>query len=159
MKIRGIHPADRSWIEQVISKHFVTPQLVSRGVAHDSKSLPGLVAELDGTRAGLLLYRIHKNQCEVVAVVSVVQRRGIGRALLDAIQSIAREAACKRLWLITTNDNRDAIGFYEALGWRKVAVHRGGVNKSRQLKPEIPKYGSDGTPIEDEIEFEFPSKP
>ncbi len=58
-----------------------------------------------------------------------------------------------------SNDNRDAIAFYEALGWQKIAVHRGAVDKSRQLKPEIPKYGINGTAIEDEIEFEFHSKP
>ncbi len=56
-----------------------------------------------------------------------------------------------------SNDNWEAIAFYEAVGWRKIAVHCGAVNNSRQLKPEIPKDGMNGTPIEDEIEFEFPS--
>jgi hypothetical protein len=59
------------------------------------------------------------------------------------------------LWLITTNDNRTALSFYRAIGWRQVAVHRGAMRESRRLKPEIPELAPDGTPIEDEIEFEL----
>ncbi len=29
------------------------------------------------------------------------------------------------------------------------------MREARRLKPEIPEFGEDGTPIEDEIEFEL----
>ena len=35
-----------------------------------------------------------------------------------------------------------------------MTVYRGAVRESRRLKPEIPECAADGTPIEDEIEFE-----
>jgi hypothetical protein len=70
---------------------------------------------------------------------------------------VSRSAAagCRRLWLITTNANHDGLAFYRAVGWSQVAVHRGAVGEARRLKPEIPLHAADGTPIEDEIEFEL----
>ena len=73
----------------------------------------------------------------------------------DALhRSLAHAASCQRLWLVTTNANQAALAFYTAVGWRQVAVHGDAVRAARRLKPEIPACGADGTPIEDEIEFE-----
>jgi hypothetical protein len=58
------------------------------------------------------------------------------------------------MWLVTTNNNADAIAFYQALGWQQVAVHAGAVDRARHLKPEIPALDERGRPIRDEIEFE-----
>lgn len=104
---------------------------------------------------GLLLFRIHGGECEVVVLIATRRRRGVGRALLEAVQPIARSAGCSRLWLITTNNNRTAISFYRAVGWTQVAVYQGALRESRRLKPEIPEADSDGVPIRDEIEFEL----
>ena len=73
--------------------------------------------------------------------------------MLDAVE---KEAArnCRRLWLITTNDNIPAIHFYQKRGFTLAALHTDAVNTSRELKPEIPKRGWDDLPIRDEIEFE-----
>jgi hypothetical protein len=59
------------------------------------------------------------------------------------------------MWLITTNDNGPAIRFYEGRGMRIAAIHRGAIAESRKLKPEIPLFGVDGLPIDDEVEFEL----
>ncbi|MDZ4064196.1 MAG: GNAT family N-acetyltransferase, partial [Coriobacteriia bacterium] len=63
-------------------------------------------------------------------------------------------AGCLRMWLVTTNDNRTAQDFYRKRGWAQSAVYPGAVREARILKPEIPLVGEQGTPIEDEIEFE-----
>jgi hypothetical protein len=62
---------------------------------------------------------------------------------------------CRRLWLITTNDNEPAMTFYSRWGMHLVTVHRGAIAESRKLKPEISHFGVGGRPIEDEIEFEL----
>jgi GNAT superfamily N-acetyltransferase len=142
-------------VESVVSEHFGSPEIVSRGVLHDTRGLPGFVAEVDSKLAGFIQYRIEDNQCEVVVLISVIYRRGVGRGLLCATESIARQAGCDRLWLITTNNNEGAIGFYRALGWRQVAIYQGAVRESRKIKPEIPLCDEEGTAIEDEIEFEW----
>lgn len=70
-------------------------------------------------------------------------------------QAIATDAGCRRLWLITTNDNRVAIEFYRSIGMRLVAIHRKAMREARKLKPEIPEFGQDDIPIEHELEFEL----
>jgi len=154
MKIRELLSTDIPWVESVLTRHFGSPEVVSRGVLHDSRVLPGFVAEVGPRPVGLLQYRMVDDQCEVVILISLLPRQGIGRKLLKTMESVARQAGCARLWLITTNNNRNAIEFYRAVGWRQVAVHKGAVRESRKLKPQIPLYDEEGLAIEDEIEFE-----
>jgi len=62
---------------------------------------------------------------------------------------------CPRLWLVTTNDNVDALRFYQRRGFCLVCVHRGAVDHSRaHLKPEIPLAGNNRIPLRDELELE-----
>ncbi len=155
MTIRPVTESDRDWAAALVAHYFGTPEIISRGVRHDTRSLPGLLAEDKGKQMGLVHHRIQGARCEVVTLIVLRPRQGLGRRLLEALGSLARASGCRCLWLVTTNENRPAQRFYEALGWRRVAVHRGAVTAARRLKPEIPERADDGTPIEDEIEYEF----
>ena len=64
-------------------------------------------------------------------------------------------AGCRRVWLITTNDNLRALRFYQRRGFRLVAVHPNALARSRELKPSIPEIGLDGIPLRDELELEL----
>jgi len=59
------------------------------------------------------------------------------------------------VWLVTTNDNADALAWYERRGFRVVDVRVGAVDRAREtLKPSIPKHNQEnGLPISDEIEL------
>ena len=118
---------------------------------------PALLAEdTDGTLLGVLTYRIAGPACEVRTLFATVTRHGTGSALLDAVEAVARAAGCRRLWLITTNDNLDALRFYQRRGLRLAALHPGAVDASRAaLKPSIPEVGEYGIPIRDEIVLEL----
>jgi GNAT superfamily N-acetyltransferase len=129
---------------------------VSRGVLHDCRELPGLIAVDEAALCGVLLYAIRGAECEVVVLISLVPRSGVAAALLDAVEGVARDAGCRRLWLVTTNDNQPAIDFYANRGWFLRAIHEDAVAEARRLKPEIPHFGHDGVPIRDELEFELP---
>ena len=75
--------------------------------------------------------------------------------MIEAVWLLARRQGCTRLWVITTNDNVDALRFYQRRGFRLVRVHRGAVDRSRaSLKPEIPPVGAYGIPLRDEIELD-----
>ncbi|MCL4367838.1 MAG: GNAT family N-acetyltransferase, partial [Actinobacteria bacterium] len=113
------------------------------------------VAAVAGVPSGLLFYRVEGDECELVVLITERSRQGIGGALVEALYGTARGKGCVRLWLVTTNDNEAAQAFYEALGWRRVAIHRGAVRQARTLKPEIPEYDQHGNPIEDEYEYEY----
>jgi len=155
MRIRELSPSDIPWVESTVTEHFGSLGVVSRGVLHDVRELPGFVAEIGSMPVGLLQYRRDCDQCEIVVLISRIRRHGIGRALLEASEAMACQAGCDRLWLITTNNNRAALEFYRAMGWKQVAIHRGAVREARKLKPEIPEFDEEGTAIEDEIEFEL----
>ena len=104
---------------------------------------------------GLLTFHIEAGDFEIVTLNSQRERRGIGTALLEQARFAASSAKCRRMWLVTTNDNRPATDFYRRRGFSIVAVHRGAVDLSRRLKPEIPERGLGGIPIRDEIELEI----
>jgi len=155
MSIRPLQDRDRAWAKAIVSKNFGSSRVISRGVLHETDLLPGLVAEDETTPIGLLQYRIEKGQCEVVILISVRRREGVGTALLWALRRIAETSKCRRIWLITTNNNRIGKAFYQAVGLRQCAVYPDAIAKSRKLKPEIPEYDEEGIAIKDEIEYEW----
>lgn len=154
--VRPLDPGDRSWAAEVLMRSWGSTRVVSRGRVHDALELPGLVASLGAERVGLLTWSVEGEECEVVTIDSLVERRGVGRALLAAAATEATAMGCRRLWLITTNDNLSALRFYQRLGWDLVALHRGAVDEARRLKPEIPHVGLDGIALRHELELELP---
>jgi putative acetyltransferase len=154
LAIRPLEPADREWATDLVRRHFGSPLVVSRGVLHDTRTLPGLVADGDGAPAGLLQHRDSEREAEVVVLIAARRRAGVGTALLREMCRRAEARELRRVWLVTTNDNRAAQAFYEAAGFRRCAVHRDAVAVSRRLKPEIPEHDEAGVPIRDEIEYE-----
>ena len=155
MKIRPLFPADRDWVARHVAEHWGAEIVVAHGTLYHPAALPGFVAEVDGKVAGLVTFHIAGDACEIVTLDSLATGRGIGTALIEAVKAAAGAAGCRRLWLITTNDNLHALGFYQKRGFRLVAVHPGAVDAARMLKPEIPLIGNDGIPIRDEIELEI----
>jgi len=68
-------------------------------------------------------------------------------------QALGVCANCTRF--ATTNDNLNALRFYQKRGLVLVTIHRNALTRSRQLKPQIPLIGNDGIPLRDEIELEM----
>jgi GNAT superfamily N-acetyltransferase len=127
----------------------------AQGVLIDASILPGFGTSDGGWLVGLLTYAAASGECEVVALISTEEGRGIGRGLMDAARDYAEAAGHRRLWLITTNDNTRAIRFYQGWGMDLCAFYRYGVRRSRKVKPSIPERGVDGIPLEHELEFEM----
>jgi GNAT superfamily N-acetyltransferase len=153
--IRSINSSDREWVSQFILEHWGSNKVVSRGVVYYPRDLPGFVAMYDSEKVGLVTYNITGTSCEIVTINSIRPSSGVGTALIEAVRDIALKSGCKRLWLITTNDNLNALRFYQKRGFALVVVHRNALEVSRRLKPEIPLIGDDGIPLRDEIELEM----
>lgn len=152
--LRPLQPEDAAWVAQHIAAEWGAEIVVAHGAVYRPAGLPGFVAEAAGAPVGLLTYHLAGDACEIVTLDSARPGRGIGTALLVAAEEDARRAGCRRLWLITTNDNTHALRFYQKRGFVLAALHRDAVAASRALKPEIPLVGNDGIPIRDEIELE-----
>jgi ribosomal protein S18 acetylase RimI-like enzyme len=157
MEVRRVRPDDRDWIIETVSGSFGSTRMVSRGQLHaDVSTLDGYIVESDSRPVGCGLWREIEGDTELVVLVTTYRGAGAGTALLDAIVEHARAAGWKRLWLVTTNDNTDAIRMYQRAGWDWVDFRRNAVSDSRHLKPELPDTGAHRIPIAHEIEFEFP---
>jgi hypothetical protein len=77
-------------------------------------------------------------------------------AFLEATAAIARKSNSRRLWLVTTNDNLDALGFYQRRGLRLVRIWVDATTEAREtLKPEIPLTGNYGIPLRGELELDL----
>ena len=146
---------DQEWVSQFIFEHWGSNKVVSRGVVYYPHDLPGYVALYEGEKVGLITYNIIGASCEIVTIDSSRPSSGVGTALIKAVRNTASKLGCKRLWLITTNDNLNALRFYQKRGFVLVAVHRNALEMSRKLKPEISMIGDHGIPLRDEIELEM----
>jgi GNAT superfamily N-acetyltransferase len=154
MEVRSSRPDDG--VEEFLTARNAV-RVARLGTLEDALAHPHLVAHYgDGTLAGVLTYVIRGEECEVLTLHAAHRHRGTGTALIGAIETLARDAGCTRLWLITTNDNVDALRFYQRRGFRLAKLHAGAVDDSRaRLKPEIPEIGDHGIPIRDELELWF----
>ena len=64
------------------------------------------------------------------------------------------------MWLTTTNDNLDALRFYQHRGFQLFALHAGVVVEARRrLKPDLPATGAYDIPLRDELDLELPLEP
>ena len=158
LHVRPLRADERPWLEGELTRAWGSCTIVNRGRAHDAARLPALVClardTLDET-LGFATFHVHHGQCELVTLNALHERRGAGTALLAAVVAEAKRRGCSRVWLIATNDNLDALRFYQRRDMRLVAVHHGGADRARTMKPRIPRIGHFGIPIHDELELEL----
>jgi GNAT superfamily N-acetyltransferase len=159
VKVRLREAADQFAAEAFLARHNSLRGARLGELVHPMDH-PAFVAETArGRLAGMLTYVPGQDwqQCEILTLHADQQWGGAGTALIEAIGQLARRQGCTRLWVITTNDNVDALRFYQRRGFCLVRVYRGAVDRSRAcLKPEIPPVGAYGIPLRDEIELERP---
>ncbi|WP_433058603.1 GNAT family N-acetyltransferase [Dactylosporangium sp. CS-033363] len=160
MEVRAAQDSDRPWIRTTLAESWGETRIVVGGRARDASVLPALVAiGGGGRRAGLLTYEVGLAGLEVVSLDATERGGGAGTALLEAARSVAAGLGLRRVWLVTTNDNLDALRFYQRRGLRIAAVHPGAVDRGRLLKPGIPSSGEYDIDIHDEIELEATVSP
>lgn len=155
ISVRQLTVDDLPDLRQFWMQHWGGEEMVTRGNIYRPEQLEGFVVEENDQWMGLLTFFIKDNECEVTSLDSLHDGHGIGTMLLKNVIEEAREKDCRRIFLITTNDNLNALGFYQKRGFELVAVHRGAVNESRKIKPGIPLIGANNIPLRDEIELEI----
>ncbi|MEP6681179.1 MAG: GNAT family N-acetyltransferase [Chloroflexota bacterium] len=156
LSVRDLEAADHDWADRLISSHQGTRMTARLGELIDPLTLPGIVAELDGRPVALVTCSETDRGFELLTLNSEVHGAGAGTLLLDTALQVAAASGCKRLWLVTTNDNLAALRFYLHRGMRVATVHTDAVARDRVLKPEIAAANPDnGIPIRDLVELEL----
>lgn len=154
-EIRAVSDDERDRVAALLTERWGSPVMVTRGIRHDLRELPVLVAEQDGELVGIVTYAPGADDAEITSLDALRPDHGVGTALLDAVVDIALAAGWRRLWLVTTNDNTHALRFFQRRGWQLVALHRNAIDDARRLKPEISERGNDDIPIRHELELEL----
>jgi GNAT superfamily N-acetyltransferase len=155
MYLHELNEKYRNAVNQKLMEEWHCPPSVSKGKIIDTTILPGLLIIEDDKIKGIITYHFENNECEIVTLNSFEENKGIGTILVNGVLDIARNANCKRLWLITTNDDTNAIRFYQKKGFDLKAIYINSMEISRKLKPSIPLIGMDNIPIMHELEFEI----
>ena len=87
--------------------------------------LPGFIAERSRRVVGLLTYQVLGDVLEIVTLNAIERRVGIGTMLIEAAAGAARHFRCREVRLTTTNDNVDALRFYQRRGFRLAELQAG----------------------------------
>ena len=155
MGIRRIKKDDGEEIYGFLHDHWSSHEIVSLKKVHDATLLEGFIAPSPaGDLNGLITLDVTDHGCEIVTMNSVYKGRGTGTNLMSCAEIFARETSCKRLWLVTSNDNVEAMAFYMRRGFRMSKVHRDALNEARKSNPSIPTHGHHGIEMHDLVEFE-----
>jgi GNAT superfamily N-acetyltransferase len=148
--IRAKEAGDREWVEAVLERLWGSRIIAVHGRLFDAAALPALIA---GDRLGLLTYTVEPPTAEIVTLNALEPRQGIGSALVAALAAELAARGVGEIHLTTTNDNLDALRFYQRRGFRLAALRPGAVDAARHLKPAIPVVGNYGIARHDEIEL------
>ena len=154
-KIRKVKDSDREWVREFIVKEWGSEKVIGCGKTYCPHKLPGFVVVSGKKYLGLVTYAIRKNECELVSFNVLRKRKGIGTALIEKMKKFMKESGCKKIFLVTTNDNIDALRFYQRRGFIIKKVYPDAIAAARKIKPEIPLIGNYGIPIKDAIKLEL----
>ena len=159
MEFVSIDETNRECVNEFIESQWPTTEMVIRGKIVDMTRTEGIVVREKGNIVGLLTYLIRDGICEIISLDSRQEGRGSGRTLIGKAKETAVKRKCRRLTVITTNDNIQAIRFYQRCGFDMSHLYHNALNYSRKLKPEIPLIGANGIPLMHEIEFVMDLQP
>ncbi len=153
--IKPLADSDREWARQIIRLNWGSEKIIIHHEVYYPAELDGFTAWLKGKREGLITYKIERKITEIITLNAFKPNLGIGTALIKKVENYSRKSGCQSLILTTTNDNIQALRFYQKLGFCLKALRTGVVNEARALKSEIPFFGNDNIPIRDEIDLEL----
>ena len=151
--IRRIVDNDRDQVRDFLRENWGSSLLINSKAEHEGSELPGFILYADGFIVGLLTYHINGEDCELVSLNSSLTGRGVGSMLLRSLEDEANEHGCKRIWAITTNDNTQALRFYQKRGYEMEAIYFDSLAQLRERKPSIPAFGQDGIALRSEVEM------
>jgi ribosomal protein S18 acetylase RimI-like enzyme len=142
-------------IHEFIQAYWGSDIVVANNRVYKASELEGFSAFAKGYLAGLLSYSVHKNILNIISLNSIRESIGIGSKLIEHTIKFAMENNMKYIRLFTTNDNTNALKFYQKRGFdiKKVRINQ--IEKSRKIKPQIPLTGFDDIKIKHEIELEY----
>ncbi len=155
MEWQTVSDLNRDAVNAFIKARWHGTSMVLRGKEVDMTQTEGFCVREGGKILGLLTYLVRGDEMEITSLDSLRENQGTGSKLVEWAVQEAKARQLKRIVLITTNDNINAIRFYQKRGFDMACLYRNAMEVCRDLKPEIPLIGENGIPLRHEIEFEM----
>ncbi len=155
LSLRDNGPEDASWITEE-SKALGGPVVACNGSLVDLRAHPARIAVRDGARAGFAVHA-KGSQVELLAIRALIPGQGVGTALVEDLVAIAKDEGARSIAVETTNDNLDALRFYQRRGFHLTDCRIGGFADVRRLKGldrDVPYLGVGGVEIRDIFRLE-----
>ena len=144
----------RELVNQFFIDNWFSTDMCIRGQVIDCTKVDGFLLQEDNKIIGLITYTFFDDICEIISLDSKKEKQGIGSKLLHKVELIAKDKNCKVIKLITTNDNLNALKFYQKRGYHITKIYPNSMEMVRKIKPNVPLIGENGIPLRDEIELE-----
>ena len=109
---QGVRLGRSDTLEEIAKKAARDPDLFLVA-ANEGRIIGAVIGGYDGRRG--LVYHL--------AVAADERTRGLGGLLMDEVERRLREKGCLRVYLLVTNENTAAIGFYQKRGWEEMDLH------------------------------------
>ncbi|ANF97519.1 GNAT family N-acetyltransferase [Paenibacillus bovis] len=154
LSIVPIHTILRIDRAEFFSQHWGGTEMVISSGVYDCLELDGYAALTEENHIGGIITFIIKSQddlCEIISLDSLYEGRGTGSQLLAQVEQTAALKGCQEVRLVTTNDNLEALRFYQKRGYRLTALYPDAVRCARLRKPSIPLLSDNGIQIRDEL--------
>ena len=158
MNIERITPEYRQQVNDFITAHWGSTDMVIRGLIVDIKKTEGFLLFDYVSIIGLITYIFDGEECEITSLDSLRENCGIGTALIEKVKVAALQNCCTKLRLITTNDNTKALRFYQKRGFDLVRLYHNSLNTSRKLKPQSRCLERTEFPLDTSLNWKFPYK-
>lgn len=152
--IEAINKQNRALVIEFFNEHWKSSEMIVSSGRYNCADLPGLIYLEDEKITGLLTYIIMDKTIEIISLDIVIENRGIGTQLMTFMERLAYKNCMFNIRVITTNDNMNALKFYQKLGYRIKGIIPDAVNEARLIKPQIPMVAENGIQILDELVLE-----
>jgi N-acetylglutamate synthase-like GNAT family acetyltransferase len=142
---------------ELIVKTWGDDALIIYGRPHRTADMQLLSAvNVNGEMLGTAFYKVNNTMVLLGAiVVNGPTHRGVATRLFEAVVEETRKAGMKKIRACTSNDNFDAMRFYQKRGMRFLSLFPGAVDAFRAMRPGLRRVGHHGIPVRDMIELDL----
>lgn len=151
--IEQIKRENKDKVISFFKEHWGSSEMVISSGIYQCEKLDGFIYEENHKIIGLITYVIKSDEIEIISLDSIQEGKGIGTTLIEKVENLAKQKQIKIVSLVTTNDNLNALRFYQKRGYRITSIIPDAVNEARKVKPSIPLTGNNGIPLNDELEL------
>ena len=122
-KIQPITNKNREKVNQIMINEWNDLFMVVRGNVIKLDEVDGLIAYDEKEIVGIITYIVCRNIIEIISLNSFKERKGAGTFLIQKLKEKAKNENICVIKLITTNDNINAIKFYQKRNQNEHSSH------------------------------------